>query len=111
MSTIGSATVAGINMAGSVVGSSRSETSDRNKAASAEQKSQVDLQNFSESLSDVGNAEFGAERDADGRQLYRRSGRPTAGHATGSTANQPALTTPPVADAFGESGTTLDLEA
>ena len=110
MSTIGSATVAGINMAGSVVGASRTESSDRNKAAAAEQKSQIDSQNFSESLSDVGNAEFGSERDADGRQLYRRGGRLSSG-STAGTADRSVPAAPPVADAFGESGNTLDLEA
>jgi hypothetical protein len=111
MSTIGSATVAGFNLAGSVAGSPRTEASDRFQAAAADQKSQVDRQRFSQSLSDVGNAEFGSERDADGRQIYRRAERSNRNGAQAADSTESASSLPSAADAFGERGTTLDLEA
>jgi hypothetical protein len=111
MSTIGSATVAGFNLAGSVAGSPRTEASDHHRAAAADQKSAVDRERFSQSLSDVGNAEFGSERDADGRQIYRRADRPKTGDGGPADSAESASILPSTADAFGERGNTLDLEA
>jgi hypothetical protein len=111
MSTIGSATAAGFNLAGSVAGSPRTEASDRYRAAAADQKSQVDRERFSQSLSDVGNAEFGSERDADGRQIYRRAERRKTGDAEAAVSAESPGPLPSTADAFGERGNTLDLEA
>jgi len=106
MSTIGSAT--GLGIAGSIVGSSRPESViDRAKAASAEQKAVVDLRD-SLVLEDVADPEFGSDRDADGRLLYRRpdlSGQAAAEEAgSGGPDHRPA-------DPSGDSGRRLDLEA
>jgi hypothetical protein len=112
MSTIGSASGAGFTLASSVVGSSRPDAvSDRNRVA-AEQNAEVDRQStLSETLDDVADAEFGTDRDADGRQAYRRSGNspePTTSELQGpSVAGSPQH----ASDAFGERGNSLDLEA
>jgi hypothetical protein len=112
MSTIGSASVAGLGLAGSIVGSSGPEAAaDRNKAASAEQKARVDQKEISsKTLDDVGDPEFGSDRDADGRLLYRRSRQPAPAANEDAAASQPPATPRP-ADAFGDSGNALDVEA
>ena len=108
MSTIGS--TASFNVAGSIVGSSQPDAAtDRLKAASAEQKARVDQNDLSaQALDDVADPEFGSDRDADGRQLYRAPNSPR--RPDGQIAqDQPEQ--PPPADAFGESGNALDLQA
>ncbi len=113
MSTIGSATAAGLNLASSIVGSSRPEAAgDQSQSFAAEQNAQVDrLAQLSKTLGDVADAEFGGDRDADGRMPYRRS-TSAAGRSTDSTAPSPASVPPrPASDAFGDRGNALDVEA
>jgi hypothetical protein len=112
MSTIGSATTAGLALAGSIVGSSGPEAvADRSKAASADQKARVDQKDLlSQTLDDVADPEFGSDRDADGRLLYRRPGQPAANVNGDPSSSQEAIAPRPV-DAFGDRGKALDLEA
>jgi hypothetical protein len=112
MSTIGSPSAAGLGLASSIVGSSRPEAAtDRSKAASAEQKARVDQKDLlAKTLDDVADPEFGSDRDADGRLLYRRSGQP-ARSGKGDDASSQAPAAPRPADAFGDSGNALDIEA
>jgi len=111
MSTIGSASSIGMGLAGSIVGSSLPEAAtDRSKAASAEQKALVDLKDLAKSVEDLADPEFGSDRDADGRLLYRRPGQP-AGDANHETALSREAPTQRPADAFGDRGKALDIEA
>jgi hypothetical protein len=112
MSTIGSASSIGMGIAGSIVGSSLPEgASDRSKASAAEQRALDGHKDvLSKSLGDVADPEFGSDRDADGRLLYRRSGQP-AGSADDETAASLEASTPRPADAFGVRGKALDIEA
>jgi hypothetical protein len=116
MSTIGGATAAGLNIIGSVVGSSRPEAvADHSKAATAQQKAQADFDAaLGESLDDVTDAQFSKDRDADGRQMYERRSTsqvsdlvPLEGQADSSTpvARSHAM------DAFGDRGNVLDIDA
>lgn len=108
MSTIGAAS---FGLAGSIVGSSRPEAaSNQFHTAAAEQKAKVDQKLLlSRTLDDVADPEFGSDRDADGRLLYRRSGLP-AGAMEGEAAGDASETSRP-ADAFGDRGKSLDIEA
>jgi len=112
MSTIGSATTAGLALAGSIVGSSGSEAvADQSKAASADQKARVDQQALlTQTLDGVADPEFGSDRDADGRLLYRRPGQPVV-NANGDAPSSPEAMAPRPVDAFGDRGEALDLDA
>jgi hypothetical protein len=117
MSTIGGMTAASFNLAGSIVGSSRPEAvSDQADAASADHKAQIDRDvALEQSPEDVADPQFSSDRDADGRQMYERRapGPPvsveTVADATGvepiPTAHSHA------ADAFGDRGNALDIDA
>jgi hypothetical protein len=108
MSTIGGTTVAGLNLAGSIVGSSRPEAVSEPKQASiANQTAPIDQ--------DVADAEFSTERDADGRRMYER---PSSDQASAEAIATDSAVVPagPVSrhhstDAFGDRGTTLDIDA
>jgi hypothetical protein len=108
MSTIGAAN---FGLASSIVGSSRPEAAtNQMHAASAEQKARVDQKSLiSSTQEDIADTEFGSDRDADGRLLYRRAAsRPDAdAEATGEGEDR----TPRPADASGDRGKSLDLEA
>jgi hypothetical protein len=58
----------------------------------------------------VADPEFGSDRDADGRLLYRRPGQPAATVNGDPSSSQEAIAPRPV-DAFGDRGKALDLEA
>jgi len=113
MSTIGSTSAAGMNFAASVVGSSGPEISaDRNKAAGADQKTQADMQTFlAKMLGDVADTELASERDADGRMLYRRPESPPDAASDPATMSDSAVPARSAADAYGDRGTALDIEA
>jgi hypothetical protein len=110
MSTIGSATTAGLGLAGSVAGATGAEAGlDRTKAASADQKARVDQSDLlAQAMDDVADPEFGSDRDADGRLLYRRQAR--SNRASGGSAAQ-EQTNPRPLDAFGDRGGALDVDA
>jgi hypothetical protein len=112
MSGIGSTSIAGLGFAGSIVGSSQPDaTVDRVKAASAEQKARVDQNDLqAQALDGIADPELGSDRDADGRLLYRRSAHPDANGNDDELSN-PQVTPPRPADALGESGKSLDIEA
>jgi hypothetical protein len=111
MSTIGSASATVLGLAGSIVGSSRPEAAvDQSKAASADQKARADLELLSNALEDVGDPEFGSDRDADGRLLHRRS-RQSANSAKRDAIPDHSPATPRPADPFGDSGNALDIDA
>jgi hypothetical protein len=112
MSTIGSPSIASLGLASSIVGSSRPEAAiDQSKAASAEQKARVDRDELAvNSLEDVSDTEFGSDRDADGRLLYRRSAPAAHPADPEALADETPLTSRPE-DAFGDSGKALDLDA
>ena len=94
------------------MGSSRPETAANHlHAASAEQRARVSQkEQLAQTLDDVADPEFGGDRDADGRLLYRRTAPPKDGlDPNASDSNEPL--TPRPADAFGDRGKSLDLEA
>jgi hypothetical protein len=109
MSTIGAA---GLGLASSIVGSSRPESATNQiHAAAAEQKARADQKQIvSQTLDDVADTEFGSDRDADGRLLYRRSGLPPDQMDGQSAGDDEAATARPP-DAFGDRGKALDLDA
>jgi len=117
MSTIGGMTAAGLNLAGSIVGSSRPEAaSAQADAASADHKAQIDRDaTLAQSPEDVADTQFSSDRDADGRQMYRR--RAAEPPVSVETAADPADVAPsPIArshaaDAFGDRGNALDIDA
>jgi hypothetical protein len=109
MSTIGAA---GLGLASSIVGSSRPESAANPlHAASAEQRALVNQKELlAQTLDDVADPEFGSDRDADGRLLYRRSAPPKDAHDPNASDNDEPITPRP-ADAFGDRGKSLDLDA
>jgi hypothetical protein len=109
MSTIGAAS---LGLASSIVGSSRPEAAtNQTHAASAEQKARVDQKAvLARTLDDVADPEFGSDRDADGRMLYRRSVSP-ADMADGDVVDDSEDMTSRPADPFGDRGKSLDLDA
>jgi hypothetical protein len=112
MSSIGSTSIVSLGIAGSIVGSSQPEAAvDRGKAASAEQKARVDQNDLlAQALDGITDPELGSDRDADGRLLYRRSAHAAANGNDDELPN-PQVTPPRPADALGESGKSLDIEA
>jgi hypothetical protein len=117
MSTIGGMTAASFNLAGSIVGSSHPEAvSDQADAASADHKAQIDRDiALEQSPEDVADPQFSSDRDADGRQLYQRPapGAPVSVETAADAASVAPLPTPcsHAADAFGDRGNALDLDA
>lgn len=114
MSTIGSTSPAGLNLAGSVAGTIRADSAvDQNKAASAEQKANLDRRDaLTQTLGDIADPDFGSDRDADGRLPYHRSAAADVPsepdeHSTGAATRRRA----PTADPFGDRGNSLDVEA
>jgi len=117
MSTIGGATAVGLNLAGSIVGSSRPEAvADHNNAAHADHKSQIDRDiAIKEGAEGIEDPQFSADRDADGRQLYHgqvavenAADQPADGQASGT---ETPLRHVHAVDAFGDRGNTLDIDA
>ena len=112
MSTIGGMSAAALNVASSVVASSRPEAvGEQAQTQAAHQQAQAAPL---EAPGDVENAQFSPDRDADGRQLYRRPA-PASPMAIAGEADE-AVPTGPVtashaADAFGDRGNALDLDA
>ncbi len=100
-----------MGLAGSVVGSSRPEAAvDRQKAASAEQKARIDQKDaLVRTLDDVADPEFGSDRDADGRLIYRRPDQ--SSQAADGASKSAAGAIRPAGDAFGDRGNKLDIEA
>jgi len=111
MSAIGSPGLGAINLAGSLAGVQQNDASaDQVKENNSAQKFQVDQRAMSaESMGDISDPEFAADRDPDGRQSSVLS-RSTEGEAeTLSSVTLPQSRH--AADAFGERGTVLDLDA
>jgi hypothetical protein len=117
MSTIGGMTAAGLNLAGSIVGSSRTEAaSDRADAAAADHRSQIDRDaTLEQAPEDIADAQFSSDRDADGRQMYqRRAPQPPATVDAAIDATDEAsrpIARSHAADAFGDRGNALDIDA
>jgi flagellar hook-basal body complex protein FliE len=117
MSSIGAATAAGLNVVGSIVGSSRPDAAtDHSKASAAQQKMQSDFDaKLGASLDDVADAQFSADRDADGRQMYERRAPGLHDAIETATDDAPESSTPisrnHAADAFGDRGNALDIDA
>jgi hypothetical protein len=118
MSTIGGTTAAGLNLAGSIVGSSRPEAvSDHNNAARADQKSQIDRDiTIKEGPDGISDPQFSKDRDADGRQMYHSDAavedpadQPDEGKMA-ETGGAP-LRLIHATDAFGDRGNALDIDA
>lgn len=117
MSTIGGITAGGLNLVGSVVGSSSPEAaSEQADAASADHKAQTDRDAaLNQAPEDVADAQFSSDRDADGRQFYQRAAleQPVAPEADADAEDRAPI---PVirshaTDAFGDRGHALDIEA
>jgi hypothetical protein len=117
MSSIGGATAAALNVVGSIVGSSRPDAAtDHSKASAAQQKMQSDFDAaLGGSLEDVADAQFSADRDADGRQMYERRApgpQDATETATDDAAESPTpITKSHATDAFGDRGNALDIDA
>jgi len=115
MSTIGGMTAAGLNLAGSVAGAARPDAaSDHAKSLTADHKAQLDRD--AALAQDVADTEFSADRDADGRQLYRRqspANTPPVESAAEDVAPHQAPSGPPrhAVDPFGDRGNSLDVDA
>jgi|HubBroStandDraft_4_1064222.scaffolds.fasta_scaffold15100_3 hypothetical protein len=112
MSTIGGMSAAALNVASSVVASSRPEAvGEKAQTQAAHQQAQAALPEASDDIED---AQFSPDRDADGRQLYRRPA-PLAQDAITSEADEAVASGPAPAnhpaDAFGDRGNALDLDA
>ncbi len=113
MSSIGSTSIAGLGFAGSIVGSSQPEAAvDQSKAASAEQKA-------TRRPKRPARAGLGRHRGSRIRHRSRR-GRPAlvppfavslAANGDEDELSNPQVTPPRPADALGESGKSLDIEA
>ncbi len=112
MSTIGGMGAAALNLASSVVASSRPEAvGEQAQTQAVHQQAQTEL---TEAPGEVEDAQFSPDRDADGRQLYRR--QPAAEHSEiprELAEATPAETVAPshAADAFGDRGNALDIDA
>jgi len=113
MSAIGSPGLGAINLAGSFAGVQKNEaSSDRIKESNSARKFQIDQQSMSaESMGDVSDPDFSADRDPDGRQLSvpSRSDSDQDENESLSSAMSPQPRHAP--DAFGNRGTLLDLDA
>ncbi len=110
MSSIGPGNIGALNLAGSFAGASRGEVNtDRDKASSAEQKFMVDQQAMS--LDGIAEAELSSERDADGRLPYAQIEQPEVPSEEEEEDQEQQSQPLPSPDAFGERGTSLDLEA
>jgi len=112
MSTIGGMGAGALNLASSVVASSRPEAvGEQAQTQAVHQQAQLAL---TEAPGDVENAQFSPDRDADGRQLYRRPLAPgqhaTDGEPDDASSSAPVIA-PHAADAFGDRGNALDLDA
>jgi hypothetical protein len=113
MSTIGGMTATGMNLAGSIAGAARADGgAGHAKAPSAPTAIGHDA-TIKESPDDVADAQFSADRDADGRQLYQRRApqpqvpsEPSAEDVSSATEHNSHA-----ADAFGDRGNALDLDA
>jgi hypothetical protein len=103
-------------MVGSIVGSARPEAvSDHAKAVATTEKTKTEFDAvLGESLDDVADTQFSKDRDADGRQLYsRRAPDAPAPETTNVVDEEPPLPIPRghAADAFGDRGNALDIDA
>jgi hypothetical protein len=96
-------------LASSIVGSSRPESAANPlHAASAEQRALASQkEQAAQAFDDVADADFSSDRDADGRLLYRR---PDPTNRVDESESEESLTSRP-ADAFGDRGKSLDLDA
>ncbi len=120
MSAIGPISMSGVHLAGSVAGLQTSGANrDRASAESADRSFQISRDALqARATEDVSEAELSADRDADGRMMWSGDEQPgeadgeprTAGDAA-KAAGESASASRRAPDAFGESGTLLDLEA
>jgi hypothetical protein len=110
MSFVSPITTPAAQIAGSAAGAQRREgVSDRAAEAGAEQRIASDRQDVAaRSLGDVGQMDGSADRDADGWR-DDSPGKRTATAAPGEIADSPGPSR--AADASGERGTRLDLDA
>ena len=114
MSAIGPGNIGALNIAGSFAGAQRTEAeADRTKEAAAGRKFKIDQQAMSAHGSDdVAETDLSADRDADGHYLPgERTDQQTADDRSADNAKQQADRIRRAADANGERGTTLDLNA
>ncbi len=113
MSAIGPG-IGPVNLASSLTGAQSAQgLADQTKAESAERAFQVTRDRLTaQTMGDVSEAGFSPERDADGRQAYSEQAPAEEQQSTDEAAETAtAAQRHRVADAFGERGTTLDLEA
>ncbi len=114
MSTIGPGSIGALNLAGSFAGAQRTEAdADRTKEAAAGRKFKIDQQAMSAHESDdVAETDLSADRDADGHYLPgERADQQTTDDRAADAAKQHADRMRRAADANGERGTALDLDA
>jgi hypothetical protein len=106
MSILGAGGLGGLPLASSIAGSLRNNAAadDRTKAEQATQKFQADENKAANLSEDVEEMEFSADRDVDGRLPYTARRRRKGG-------SEGEDSQPRAADAEGERGSSLDLEA
>ena len=111
MSVIGPGNIASLNLAGSLAGAQRTNAADgEQKADAADRRFQLDQRALSaKSLGDVAETDRSADRDADGRTPYQDAERTVRADDKGR--DEPPRSLRAAADAFGERGSQLDLEA
>ncbi len=113
MSVMGPGSLGSFNLAGSVAGSQRNNSGeDRVKETSADRKFQSDQRTLSaSSLEDVAETDLLSERDPDGRLPYSSLENEEQDSLEVTTADQSSRQSGRNADAFGERGISLDVEA
>jgi hypothetical protein len=113
MSVIGPGSLGSFNLAGSVAGSQRNNSGeDRVKETSADRKFQADQRTMSaSSLEDVAETDLLSERDPDGRLPYSSPDHEEQDSLELSTPDQSSNQPHRNADAFGERGIRLDVDA
>lgn len=120
MSAIGPTGMGGVHLAGSVAGLQNSGSNqDRARAESADRSFQISRDAMQvRATEDVSEAELSSDRDADGRMSWNEedardepAAEETAARKATTGGSDTSSTHHRAPDAFGESGTRLDLEA
>ena len=113
MSVMGPGSLGSFNLAGSVAGSQRNNSSeDRLKETSADRKFQADQRTLSaRSLEDVAETDLLSERDPDGRLPYSTLEHEEQDVSEPSLTDHSSRQSRRNSDALGERGISLDVEA
>lgn len=115
MSTFNVSQMTGVNLASSVAGTQKKQSTNETKAAAGNQDFNKDLKAMAtKEVGDASEAETSSDRDADGRLLSggeHHEGEETPHDANASADSKPTKTAPRSIDVNEELGTKLDLDA